>query len=207
MEIKLAIQGGVTKQVKAWNSICPGESDNRIAVVQEKSAVVFEARHSTAVSVQAAWPVCCDGICAAFRFIGLSLESGETKEIVFGDVVGQDAQEALTAALAIVRNFEAEAVRSREGFCTSEGGIHAGEHRFQRIATVAGYNRRFRAATVSHSFGHAAVSIAAQPRLRFTAPPTQRCASLLGDDNISVGHQSQLDHVVALDPACVGRYG
>jgi hypothetical protein len=113
VEVKLAVQGGVTKQVKPWNSICPGETDNRATVVNDKSAIILAAQRSSAVSVQAVWPAPSTITRDAFLY-QLSLEPGETKEIVFGDVIGERANEALTAALEIVHNFDAESARSRE---------------------------------------------------------------------------------------------
>jgi hypothetical protein len=113
VEIKFAVQGGVTKQTKPWNSICPGESDNRVTVINGKSAIVFAARHSSAVSVQAVWPAPSAITRAAFVY-RLSLEPGQTKEIVFSDAIGEQADQALAAALETVRNFQAEAARSHQ---------------------------------------------------------------------------------------------
>jgi hypothetical protein len=132
VEIKFVVQGGVTKQLKPWNSICPGEADNRVTVVRDKSAILFAAQHSPGLSAQVVWPAPSAIRSSAFLY-RLSLEPGETKDIVFSDVIGEHAEDALSAALAIVRNFEAESTRSREEWnsvlkaaFTHENGIFSG---------------------------------------------------------------------------------
>ncbi len=113
VEVKFLIQGGVTRSVKPWGWICPGELDNQVTVRREDSAIVFEARHSTAASVQAAWPAPSAITPNSFVF-RLSLGAREAKDVVFSVAIGERAEQVLPAALAIARNFEAEARRATE---------------------------------------------------------------------------------------------
>lgn len=111
VEIKLVIQGGVTKSVKPWSAPAPGEPDNHPTVLSEQTAVIFEARHSPAVSVQAAWPAPREITPGSFTF-RLSLEAGESKPIVFSNAIGEDRDEVIRASVSLARNFDAEARHS-----------------------------------------------------------------------------------------------
>src|SRR6185312_8999396 len=113
VEVKLAIQGGATKRVEPWNLSIPEETDNRAVIEVAKSAVVFESRHSAAASAQAAWPAPSEITASAFVY-RLDLAPGETREIVFSDVIGERGEEVLGAAVAIAHDFDAEMRRSRE---------------------------------------------------------------------------------------------
>jgi hypothetical protein len=113
VEVKFLLQGGVTRSVKPWGWMCPGESDNRATVRREDSAVVFEARQSAAVSAQAAWPAPSEITSNAFIF-RLSLGVGEVKNVVFSDVIGERAAQVVPAAMMIARNFDAEARSATE---------------------------------------------------------------------------------------------
>ncbi len=113
VEIKLVLQGGVTKHVEGWNAVCPGESDNRSTVLEGRAAVLFEAGHSKAASAQAAWPAPSTITASAFVY-RWTLTAGEGRVITFADAIGETADEVLPIATELVRNFDAEAHRSLE---------------------------------------------------------------------------------------------
>ncbi len=113
VEIRLLIQGGVAKKVEPWGWQNPGESDNRVTVAADQSAVVFEAQHSKAAAAVGAWPApsAMDGSALTYR---LDLGPGESRDIVFSNAIGETAAQALPVALALARNFDEEARRSRD---------------------------------------------------------------------------------------------
>ncbi|MFL6546572.1 MAG: hypothetical protein ACJ8LM_15530, partial [Candidatus Udaeobacter sp.] len=56
-EIKLALNGGVTKSVTPWNAAySPGEWDNARTIDKDRGAVLCKSVHSDACVLQGAWP-------------------------------------------------------------------------------------------------------------------------------------------------------
>jgi len=113
LEIKVLLQGGVTKRDAAWGSINPGEADNRATVAADKCAVVFEARHSRAASAIASWPRPSAVDRAAFTY-RIELGAEDAFELAFSNAMGETAAEALDTAVDIARNFDAHAQRASE---------------------------------------------------------------------------------------------
>ncbi len=113
VEIRLLIQGGVTKKVEPWGWLNPGESANRATVVADRSAVVFEAQHSQAAAAVAAWPgpSAMDGSALTYR---LELGPGASRDIVFSNAIGETAAEVLPVAQDLARNFDEQARRSHD---------------------------------------------------------------------------------------------
>lgn len=111
VELKWVLQGGVTQRVEAWNSINPGEGDNRATVLVDKSAVVFEAQHSKAASAQAVWPPpsTLDRSGCVYRF---ELAPGQVREFTFSNALGENAASALGVAQELAHEFDAAARRA-----------------------------------------------------------------------------------------------
>ncbi len=105
-EIKLAISGGVTRSVSAWDeALAPGEFDNVAEVNEPEGYVLFKALHSDAYSVQGCWPRP-EEVDKSWLVYNLELESGEMKEITFTDVVSSGREQALAGYMKIRNSFD-----------------------------------------------------------------------------------------------------
>ncbi len=113
LELKLLIQGGVTRRDAPWGSINPGEVDNRATIAQDKCAVIFEAQQSRAASAVAAWPRPSSLERAAIRY-RIQLAPGDRFTLTFSNTIGETASEVVGQALDLARNFDSHAQRSTE---------------------------------------------------------------------------------------------
>ena len=69
VEVGLRVQGGITKSVKPWNqALPPSEEDNRVEYDRPRGALLFQARHSDAVSMQGTSPLGADVDRNSFRY-------------------------------------------------------------------------------------------------------------------------------------------
>lgn len=112
-EIKLLTQGGVTRKVAAWSAPSPGERNNERNINSPQGPIVFHSHDSSACSVQSTWPVPnrIDGAQLVFR---LALNPGESKRIVFGDLLGSDPDKSVRELEDLLRDFRAQAEACRD---------------------------------------------------------------------------------------------
>jgi hypothetical protein len=107
------MRAAVTKKSTAWFVNSPGEADNKIHFDAGRGALIFEAQHSSAVSVQGISPKPDRAVYGRMLEIEVMLGPGETKEIYYVNAVEENAQAALAAYDELQARFE-EAVRKNE---------------------------------------------------------------------------------------------
>jgi len=90
------MRAAVAKKTTQWFANSPGEADNRIEFSSERGALIFEAQHSAAVSVQGITPKPrVDSL--RMLVLDVTLGPGETKEFRYVNTVAPDRQTALAA--------------------------------------------------------------------------------------------------------------
>lgn len=105
-ELKLALSGGVTNSVSAWDeALAPGEFDNERILDEERGAVIFKAKSSEAWSVQGCFPKP-DQSEPFWQIYKLELEPDESKFITFTDVLDRDFEHGLLVFDALANRFE-----------------------------------------------------------------------------------------------------
>jgi hypothetical protein len=110
------MRAGVAKKPGPWFTNSPGEADNRIEWNAERGCLIFEARHSQAVSVQGLRPKpnrVAEGRMLIFE---LALGPGETKELHYVNAVDQDSQSALSTYDALQAGFSQLTVEHERTF-------------------------------------------------------------------------------------------
>jgi hypothetical protein len=113
-EIKLALNGGVTKSVTPWNAAySPGEFDNERTVDNERGAVLFKSRRSSAFVAQGAYPRA-DELRPSSLVYRFDLEPGAKRTITFVNALAETADEALRDFDALARDFDGAAQRARD---------------------------------------------------------------------------------------------
>src|SRR5262249_13441800 len=113
-EIMLALNGGVTKSVTPWNAAySPGEFDNERAVDNERGAVLFKSRRSSAFVAQGAYPRA-DELRPSSLVYRFDLEPGAKRTITFVNALAETADEALRDFDALARDFDGAAQRARD---------------------------------------------------------------------------------------------
>jgi hypothetical protein len=112
-EIKLALNGGVTKSVTPWNAaVSPGEFDNVRTVDKERGAVLCKSARTDAYSLQGAWPRA-DEVLPSWLIYKFNLAPGEKRTITFVNALAENADEARRNYDGLVRNFDAAAEQVR----------------------------------------------------------------------------------------------
>ncbi len=105
-ELKLALSGGITNSVSAWDeALVPGEFDNERISNKERDAVIFKAKQSEAWSVQGCYPKP-DLSDRFWQIYNLELEPGESKSITFVDVLDRDLEHGLLVFDALSNRFD-----------------------------------------------------------------------------------------------------
>lgn len=89
------MRAGVTKKATAWFVNSPGEADNKIDWDATRSALVFTAQHSSAVSVQGMMPKANRLEYGRMLSFDLTLGPGETREFHYVNTVEENATDAL----------------------------------------------------------------------------------------------------------------
>lgn len=107
------MRAAVAKKTVPWMTYSPGEADNRIHWDAERGALVFEAQHSPAVSVQGIAPKPGRVDSERMLLMEVALGPGETRDLHYVNTVEGDAQSALSAYDALQAHFE-EASRENE---------------------------------------------------------------------------------------------
>lgn len=113
-EIKLALNGGVTKSVAPWNAAySPGEFDNRRTIDANRGAVLCQSVRTDACSLQGAWPLATE-VLPSWLIYRFDLAPGEKRRITFVNALAASADEARRHYDQLVRNFEDAAMQVRD---------------------------------------------------------------------------------------------
>ncbi len=113
-EIKLALNGGVTKSVTPWNAAySPGEFDNARTIDKDRGAVLCKSVHSDAYALQGAWPRA-DEVLPSWLIYRFDLAPGEKRTLTFVNALAEHPEEARRNYDALVRNFDAAAAQVRD---------------------------------------------------------------------------------------------
>src|SRR6202158_5031857 len=113
-EIKLALNGAVTRSVAPWNAAySPGEFDNPRSVDRDRGAIMCKSVRTDAYSLQGAWPRA-DDVLPSWLVYRFDLAPGEQRTITFVNALAGSAAEAQRHYDALVRNFEAAATQVRD---------------------------------------------------------------------------------------------
>jgi hypothetical protein len=113
-EIKLALNGGVTKSVAPWNAAySPGEFDNKRTVDANRGAVLCKSVRTEAYSLQGAWPVATE-VRSSWLIYRFDLAPGEKRSITFVDALAESADEAQRNYDKLVRDFSSNAAAVRD---------------------------------------------------------------------------------------------
>ena len=107
------MRAGVAKKPGPWFTNSPGEADNQIEFNAARGCLVFEARHSQAVSVQGISPKPDRAADTRMLTFELTLGPGETKELHYVNAIDQDRQSALATYDALQSNLR-EVARDHE---------------------------------------------------------------------------------------------
>jgi len=110
------MRAGVARKTEPWFTNSPGEADNRIEWNAERGCLVFEARHTQAVSVQGINPKPTRVDSGRMLIIELTLGSGETKELHYVNVVDPDRPVAVANYDALQSNFSRVAEEHERAF-------------------------------------------------------------------------------------------
>ena len=112
------LRAGVTVRREAWSGGSPAEEDNRLEPDAARGCVVFEARHTSAFSVQGVSPrpqrieqkrmLICEFI----------LEAGETRTFHYLNVLGEDRGEVLANYDRLQAGFERLMKENEETFAS-----------------------------------------------------------------------------------------
>src|SRR6266481_888056 len=93
-EIKLTLQGGVSKSVTPWNAAySPGEFDNARTIDKERGAVLCKSVRTDAYAMQGAWPRA-DQVLPSWLIYEFDLAPLESKTITFVNALGKTSAEA-----------------------------------------------------------------------------------------------------------------
>src|SRR5262249_36551215 len=99
------MRAAVTRKATQWFVNSPGEADNLVHWDQSRGALVFEAQHSPAISVQGISPRP-DGVDSGrMLMFEITLGPGETKEFHYVNAVDASAEAARSAYDSLQANF------------------------------------------------------------------------------------------------------
>ena len=105
-EIKLAINGGASKLVAAWNAAySPGEYDNARTIDNRRNAIFCKAIHSEAYVLQGASPAP-NQLLSSWIIYELDLAPNETKSITFVNSLGESQAAVEKQYDALINNFD-----------------------------------------------------------------------------------------------------
>ena len=99
------LRAAVAKKPGPWFTNSPGEADNQIEFDSARGCLIFEARHSQAVSVQGLDPKPARVREGRMLIIDLSLGPGEMRELHYVNAIDQDRRTALAAYDSLQSNF------------------------------------------------------------------------------------------------------
>ena len=110
------MRAAVSKKITAWFVNSPGEADNSIHWDAGRGALIFQAQHSPAVSVQGISPKPSRVEYGRMIVMDATLASGETKEFHYVNAVDGTAEAALAAYDRIQSAFEQEMRQNEADF-------------------------------------------------------------------------------------------
>jgi hypothetical protein len=96
MTVGFDMRAAVIKKTTPWFVNSPGEADNKIHFDANRGCLIFEAQHSSAVSVQGIFPKPDAVRSGRMLEIELTLGAGETKEFRYVNTVDGSVESALT---------------------------------------------------------------------------------------------------------------
>jgi hypothetical protein len=99
------MRAAVAKKSTQWMVNSPGEADNQIHWDANRGALIFEAQHSQAVSVQGIFPKPSGVNYGRMLVVNVTLGPGETKEFHYVNAVDGTRENALAAYDACQSNF------------------------------------------------------------------------------------------------------
>jgi len=100
------MRAAVSKKTTAWFVNSPGEADNAVRWDAEREALIFQAQHSTAASVQGISPKPSRVEYSRMIVIDVTLGPGQTKEFHYVNAVDGSAEAALAAYDQIQSGFD-----------------------------------------------------------------------------------------------------
>ena len=106
--------GVIATNGKPWYVNSPGEGDNRITTDSARGCLIFEARHSAAVSVQGISPNPQRIEQQRMLTFELSLAPSEERELHYVNAIGERAEAAIQAYDRLQADFESMARRNEE---------------------------------------------------------------------------------------------
>ena len=109
--------GVIATTGKPWYVNSPGEGDNRITADSARGCLIFEARHSSAVSVQGISPHPQRIEQQRMLTFELSLAPGEERELRYVNAIGERTEAAIQTYDRLQADFESIARRNEEA-CT-----------------------------------------------------------------------------------------
>jgi len=110
------MRAAVTKKTTPWFVNSPGEADNSIHWDSGRGALIFQAQHSDAVSVQGIVPKPNRVDCGGMISIDLTLGPGESKEFHYVNAVDGTAEAALDAYDQIQSGFDQAMLQNEADF-------------------------------------------------------------------------------------------
>jgi hypothetical protein len=113
IQLGFDMRAAVSKKTTAWFVNSPGEADNSIHWDLERGALIFQAQHSPAVSVQGITPQPSRVENGRMLVIDVTLEPGQTKEFHYVNAVDGTPEAALAAYDEIQSGFD-HAIRQNE---------------------------------------------------------------------------------------------
>jgi len=99
------MRAAVAKKTTQWITYSPGEADNLIHWDSSRGSLIFEAQHSSAVSVQGIAPKVSGVDSGRMLVVEMTLGRGETKELRYVNVVDPDKHAALSTYDELQSNF------------------------------------------------------------------------------------------------------
>jgi hypothetical protein len=110
------MRAAVAKKTTQWMTYSPGEADNVIHWDASHGALIFEAQHSQAVSVQGISPAASHVDSGRMLVITITLAPGESKELRYVNAVDADPRSALATYDALQANFRQAAQENERAF-------------------------------------------------------------------------------------------
>ncbi len=114
IHVRFGLQGAITHAVKNWSEPSPPfEKDNRVEIIKDRKAIMYEARHSRAVQVQGGVPVA-DAIVSEGLEYNLKLAPGQkrTVHVIIAIAAGKSEALALYDRIAAAPAAELEKTKT-----------------------------------------------------------------------------------------------
>jgi hypothetical protein len=133
VQLRLGVQGGVTKAVQAWDDPePPREKDNDMAVDRDRRALTFTARNSPAATVEGTWPRPDSVEVTGFSFREV-LAPGERWSVSYVKAVGESLADAaavydglITRVPSILQDIRREWNEELAAIFTPDNGRYSG---------------------------------------------------------------------------------